>query len=376
MTTTSPTSSHAKKEKRTPEFVESFVETLRQNGGMLTIFAVVLICISGITLVENPANWWISAVAITAFFITVFLYMNARVFIKIGIASISTILLSSFAFKIGSYADPNGTGGLVWMCAVLFLFFGCLSFSYLVSSGKSRWGTLIGTQIITFGITYIVSVGFENVLLGTAVGLILGFVFFAVVYKLSGASRFSKSGMPVNLLTDNFIDSTSIAAEENAMDSFVIAGSKDETGSMVIWRDKAYLLHPIVMDKAFSAVGRKADKLGYNRKSVNPWLINVSFKETPVWKSRGANIMTVLVDLKNANGKEPRVIGVALPDTKRKLPVGVLPGKIFESKDPEKLRAAFEMLEDEFSDFVKPVTEKQKNALSRFGVPVKVAKAS
>lgn len=372
MTTASPTSSSSKKEKHTPEFVESFLDTLRQNGGMFTIFAVALICISGITIVENPANWWISAASVSAFFVLVFLYMNARVFIKIGIASITTILLSSFAFKVGSYADPNGTGGLVWMCAVLFLFFGCLAYSYLVSSGRSRWGTLIGTQFIAFSTTYITSVAFENVLLGTAIGLALGFISFFAIYKLSGSSRFSKSGMPVNKLTEDFINSAIIAADENAMDSFVITGYKPETGSIVVWREKAFLLHPVVMDKAFSAVGRKADKLGYNQKSVNPWLINVSFQETPVWKSRGANIMTVLVDLKNANGREPRVIGVALPDTKRKLPVGVLPGKIFTSKDPEKLQKAFEMLEDDFGDFAKPITEKQKAALSRFGVPVTV----
>jgi hypothetical protein len=375
LTTASPTSSNSKKERHIPEFVESFLDTLRQNGGMLTIFAVALICISGITLVENPANWWISVASISAFFVVVFLYMNARVFIKIGVASIATILLSSFAFKVGSYADPNGTGGLVWMCAVLFLFFGCLAYSYLVSSGRSRWGSLIGTQIIAFGVTYITAVAFENVLLGTVIGLVLGFISFFIVYKLTGASRFSKSGMPVNSLTEDFITSAIIGATENAMDSFIIEGRKEETGSIVVWREKAYLLHPVLMDKAFSAVGRKADKLGYNRKSVNPWLINVSFQETPVWKSRGASIMTVLVDLKNANGNAPRVIGVALPDTNRKLPVGVLPGKIFTSKDPEKLQKAFEMLEDEFSDFSKPITEKQKAALSRFGVPVTVEKA-
>lgn len=372
LTTTSPTSSNSKKKKPTPEFVESFLDTLRQNGGMFTIFAVALICISGITLVENPANWWISAASVSAFFVVVFLYMNARVFIKIGIASITTVLLSSFAFKVGSYADPNGTGGLVWMCAVLFLFFGCLAYSYLVSSGRSRWGTLIGTQFMAFSATYITSVAFENVLLGTAIGLALGFASFVAIYKLSGASRFSKAGMPVNTLTEDFINATSIAADENAMDSFIIKGRKPETGSVVVWREKAFLLHPVVMDRAFTAIGRKADKLGYNRKGINPWLINVSFQETPVWKSRGANIMTVLVDLKNSNGREPRVIGVALPDTKRKLPVGVLPGKIFESKDPEKLQKAFEILEDEFGDFAKPITEKQKAALSRFGVPVTI----
>jgi hypothetical protein len=339
---------------------------------MFTIFAVVLITISGITLVENPSNWWVTVASLFAFFVTIFLYMNARVFIKVGVASIATILFSSFAFKVGSYADPNGTGGLVWMCAVLFLFFACLAFSYLVSSGRSRWGSLIGTQIISFGATYITSVAFENVLLGTLIGLTIGLIQFFVVYKLSGASRFSKKGMPVNSLTEDFITSAAMAADENAMDSFVIVGRKPETGSVVIWREKAYLLHPVVMDRAFTAVGRKADRLGYNRKNVNPWLINVSFQETPVWKSRGASIMTILVDLKNANGSIPRVIGVSLPDTKRKLPIGILPGKLLQTSNPDKLRKAFEILEDEFGDFTKSITEKQKSALSRFGVPVKI----
>lgn len=372
MTTASSTSSSSKKERLTPEFVESLLDTLKQNGGMFTIFAVILICISGITLVENPSNWWITVVSLLAFFVTVFLYMNARVFIKIGVAGITTILLASLAFKVGSYADPTGTGGLVWMCAVLFLFFACLAFSYLVSSGRSRWGSMIGTQMIAFGATYVLAVGLESVLLGTLIGLLVGVAFFVIVYKLSGASRFSKKGMPVNSLTEDFINSATAAAYENSMDSVVIYGRKPETGSVVIWAEKAYLLHPITMNKAFSAVGRKLDNLGYARKSINPWLINISFQEVPVWKSRGANIMTVLVDLKNANGNTPRVVGVSLPDTKRKLPVGILPGRLLQSNNPEKLQKAFETLEEEFGDFTKSITEKQKAALSRFGVPVKV----
>jgi hypothetical protein len=231
---------------------------------------------------------------------------------------------------------------------------------------------MIGTQIIAFSATYVLSVGFESVLIGTLGGLILGLIFFVSIYKLTGASRFSKKGMPANKLTDDFVETATAGAAENAMDSFVIYGRQAETGSVVVWADKAYLLHPIVMDKAFSAIGRKADKLGYAQKSINPWLINLSFQEVPVWKSRGANIMTVLVDLKNANGGKPRVIGVSLPDTKQKLPVGILPGRVFQSNDPHKIQKAFEVLEDEFSDFTRPITDKQKAALSRFGVTVDI----
>lgn len=372
MTTASTTSSSSKKERRAPEFVESLLDTLKQNGGMFTIFAVILIFISGITLIDSPSNWWVTVASLLSFFVLIFLYMNARVFIKIGVASIITVLLASFSFKVGSYADPNGTGGLVWMCAILFLFFGCLAFSYLVSSGRSRWGSMIGTQIVAFGVTYIFALGFESVILGTVIGLLAGVGFFVAIYKLSGASRFSKKGMPVNSLTEEFISSSTTAAYENAMESFVIYGRKSETGSVVVWAEKAYLLHPIIMNKSFSAIGRKLDKLGYGRKNINPWLINISFQEVPVWKSRGASIMTVLVDLKNANGSTPRVIGVTLPDTNRKLPVGILPGKLLQSKDPEKLQKALETLEEEFGDFTKSITEKQKAALSRFGVPVEI----
>lgn len=367
MTTASTSSSKLKKDRQRPEIVDSLIDTLKQNGGLLTIFAVALIFVSGVTIIENPSNWWVSAVSVAVFFVTVFLFMNARVFVKAIAASVVTLMLSSFAFKIGSFADPQGTGGLVWMCATLFLFFACLPFSYLVSSGKSRWGTMVVVQILAFLATYSFSIGFINVNLGVIAGLVIGFAAFALLFKFSSSSRFSKKGMPRNLLTDEFSDSIAIAATETGMESVTLIGKKDNTGSMLVWNDRAFLLHPVLIETAFTAIGRKARRLGYRGKNVNPWLINLAFKESPVWKSRGADIMTVLVDLENKNGNEPKVIGVSLPDTNRQLPIGVIPGRMFKAKNPEVLERAFEMLEDEFAEYVKPLTEKQKRALGRIG---------
>lgn len=365
MTTASPSSSKLKKDR--PEFVESMLDTLKQNGGLLTVFAVALIFVSGITIIDSPSNWWVAALAVAVFFVTIFLFMNARVFLKVIAAAVVTLMLSSFAFKIGSFADPQGTGGLVWMCATLFLFFGCMAFSYMVSSGKSRWGTLMAVQILAFLATYSFSIGFVSVGLGTISGLIVGFASFVFLYKFSSASRFNKKGMPRNLLTEELSDSIAIAANETDMESVVLAGKKESTGSMLVWNDKAYILHPVLIETAFTAIGRKARRLGYRGKNINPWLINLAFTEAPVWKSRGANMMTVLVDLENKNGNEPKVIGVSLPDTKRKLPIGVLPGRMLKAKNPEVLERAFEMLEDEFAEFVKPLNDKQKRALGRIG---------
>lgn len=365
--TTASSDTPQKKNKKTPEFIESIMDTFKQNGGLFTVFAVALIFVAGITIVDNPQNWWISVIALVVFFTTIFLFMNARVFLKVIFASLVTLLLSSFAFKIGSYIDSTGTGGLVWMCATLFLFFACLAFSYLVSSGKSRWGTMTIVQILAFSSTYLFSMGFGNVDLGTLTGVSFGILMFVFIYKLSSASRFSKTGMPENIISENLLKSFETGSAEANMNSVYLSNKNPETGSFLVWNDKAYLLHPVLLKSGFTGIGRKLNKLGYRDKNINPWLINLSFTETPAWRSRGANIMTVLVDLNNKNGSEPKVIGVTLPDTKRKLAVGVIPGKMFKSTNPVELQKCFEILEDEFDQFVNPLTDKQKRALSRIG---------
>lgn len=367
MSTSSSGQKGLKKERSTPEFVESIVDTFKQNGGLFTICAVVLICVSGISIVEDPQNWWVSAVAVLVFSVIVFLFMNAIVFLKVILASFITMVFSSFGFSIGSSLDPRGTGGIVWMCVSLSLFFVCLAFSYLVSSGKSRWGGILLSQTIAFCSIYIISMGLIDVNIGVISGFIIGFSVFAIHYKLRKASRYSKKAMPENRLTEDLIEAIEAGATEAMMNSVAILGKKENTGNVLVWADRAYLLHPVFLQSAFTAIGRRNSSLGYQKKNINPWLINISFSETPAWKTRNADVMLVLVDLENRNGSEPKVIDVSLPDTKKTLPVGIIPGRVLKSNNKDSLRKAFEQLEDEFNLYVKPLNDKQLRAISRIG---------
>lgn len=59
--------------KNRPEFVESLIDTVKRNGTLFTGIAAVLILLSGVTLINNPSQWWIAAVAVLGFGGVIFL---------------------------------------------------------------------------------------------------------------------------------------------------------------------------------------------------------------------------------------------------------------------------------------------------------------
>lgn len=347
------------------EVVDTVKTMFLRHGGIFTAFAVVFILLSGITLINNPANWWMIALVVVALFFTIFLFLNARVIIKSTIAIVMTIMLSSFGFSIGAMADPYSQGAIVWSMATLFMFFAGLSLSYLIPSGRSRWGSVMVAQILFFTVTATGSIATGDVMISVVFGVIFGLIGFSVLHFLTGASRSQREHMPLNVVNDRIREKLAEGAEKAGFDVVDLSDPETDRGALLVWREQAYLLYPVEMEQSFSIIGRrKKTQLGYKKRAVNPWLLHVAFKETPAWRARGADIMTVLIDIHGNNGGDAKVIGAALPDTKKVLPVGVLPGRILKNNDapPEKL---FDNLNQEFHEFVEPLTDKQRTALDR-----------
>jgi hypothetical protein len=344
------------------DFSQMLLDTVRANGGLFTIFAVALIVLTGFTLINNPANWWIPVAAVLAFFGAIFLFMNARVIIKATVAFALAFLFAGLAFKEGTYADPSGAGGLLWLSLTLVAFFTGLSLSYFLASGASRWGSLIIAQSFGFVTTYIISYGFATVTLGTFVGFAVALLGFLALYRFGRRTYVSRS-MPVTEGDDALLAQIAEAADKAAYETTVVRGRRGALRGVLVWDEYAYLLVPVRLLTPFGYLGRKQDRLSYDGKSINSWLLRLALRDAPLWRTRSAPIMPVVLDLRNRNGKLPRVIGAALPDSKRQLPVGVFPAKLFTSSDDAALCEAFRGFRENFEEFAAPLSSKQQESL-------------
>lgn len=355
------------KTRSRPEFVDSIIEVLKTNGTLLTGIAVALIILTGLTLVNSPEQWWIIGAAVLLFGAIIFLFMNARVVIKIFVVSIINILMASESFKFGSAFDQYGIGGLIWMCGTFFTFFILIAYSYLTNSGASRWGSIGVSSVFGYVSTFLLSMVFElDVKISTCIGVIISGLIFTYLYKGTRKTRYSKSRMPANVFDEKIEEKLVKSAEESGWNITPLPHKKDPTsGGFLIWDERAYYLYPIDMDSPFSNIGRKTFRLGYSKKDINPWLLNLAFKEPPLWRSRGANINVVLLDMNSKNGLDHKIIGVSLPDSKKKLPIGIFPSKIIKTEKDSKISALFDKIDLEMSPFTNDLNEKQKAALGR-----------
>ena len=352
-------------QKQRSEFADSFIETLKGNGTLLTTAAVTLIVISGVSIVDSRNNWWVTALAVLGFFVTTFLFMNARVVIKSTLVTFVILFLSASAFQIGVALDATGMAGLLWMGQILFMFFALLSYSYVANSGRSRWGLLATSQFLAFFVTYILLIAQLNSTISVIAGLLSGSLFFVFFYKFFGKAKVKASKAPTNKLTNEFVEEIIQGFEKSGWDATALP-DKGEGGGVLVWNDRAYFLYPVIMDEPFGVMGRKHPKLAYHRKNITPWLLSVAFNRIPLWRARGADITLVLVDLKRMNGKETKVIGAGMPDTNRKLPVGVIPSP-HSLTVKSSIPTIIQEIETNMKDFKRNLTDKQKLALLRIG---------
>lgn len=347
------------------DFYTSLQEVVYTNSNLLVAFTAVLILVSGISVIDNPSRWWVPVLSLIALMTTVFMFMNFRVVIKGTVAVVMTAMLSSFAFTGGSLADPYGLGGVIWMGLVWALLFACLAWSYARQSGRSRWAVVMVTQMTSFLVSYSLVLSSVSVAISSAIGAVVGLLMFIVVYSVMGRNHFRAKNVPSNSMDDKLAATLVDSADFIGWNSALMP-EKDDKGSVLVWNeDHAYMIHPVLMSSPFGTIGRKSQRLSYNRKSITPWLNHLVYNKVPVWRSRGADITVILLDLNRRNGDKIRVISQPVPDSKKVIPVVVAP--VSRVRKPNKIAAILQNVDKMLADSKRILSYSQLKALSGIG---------
>ena len=347
------------------DFYTSLQEVVYTNSNLLVAFTAVLILVSGISVIDNPSRWWVPVLSLITLMTTVFMFMNFRVVIKGTVAIVMTAMLSSFAFTGGSLADPYGLGGVIWMGLVWALLFACLAWSYARQSGRSRWAVVMVTQMTSFLVSYSLVLSSVSVAISSVIGAVVGLVMFIIVYSVMGRNHFRAKNVPVNSMDDKLAATLADSADFIGWNSALMS-EKDDKGSVLVWNeDNAYMIHPVLMSSPFGTIGRKSQRLSYNRKSITPWLNHLVYNKVPVWRSRGADITVILLDLNRRNGDKIRVISQPVPDSKKVIPVVVAP--VSRVRKPNKIAAILQDVDKMLADSKRILSYSQLKALSGIG---------
>lgn len=347
------------------DFYTSLQEVVYTNSNLLVAFTAVLILVSGVSVIDNPSRWWVPVLSLVALMTTVFMFMNFRVVIKGTVSVVMTAMLSSFAFTGGSLADPYGLGGVIWMGLVWALLFACLAWSYARQSGRSRWAVVMVTQMTSFLVSYSLVLSSFSVAISSAIGAVVGLLMFIVVYSVMGRNHFRAKNVPSNSMDDKLAATLVDSADFIGWNSALMP-EKDDKGSVLVWNeDHAYMIHPVLMSSPFGTIGRKSQRLSYNRKSITPWLNHLVYNKVPVWRSRGADITVILLDLNRRNGDKIRVISQPVPDSKKVIPVVVAP--VSRVRKPNKIAAILQNVDKMLADSKRILSYSQLKALSGIG---------
>lgn len=343
------------------------LEAIKEHGTWFTISAVALVVILGVTLVNDPSKWWVSLAIAVGLSVFLFTAANGRVVLK-AIGSIFVLGMTiAGAASMGTMVATVPLFGLTWPIYQLSSYLLALALSYVVYSGRGRW-TYLGLMAIgQFGITAFLLIVNADPHLSAIIGALLALGGFAAAYFFNSKTRVSKL-MPKTGFSREFLEALIHGAEKLGVELRIIPARRGLDSHVLVYGDRAVILYPIAMSQAFSVVGRKASRLGYMAKDINPWLLRLSFFSSPSWKARGASPSLVLVDVNRKNGGEGKVIGVSLPDSKRKAVVGIQPAppsrKDRDSYGERLITSSMRLMED----YTLELTAKQKAALSKVGL--------
>lgn len=302
------------------------IKKIKDKGTLLTISLVILIILGGVLIIDRPGDWLTTLAVVIAGLCFLFVFINARVFIK-ALAAVGVALVgSAMGFEVSVEADPSGILGNFWGLLYLALFFTCLSISYFFPSSYSRW-TVSGITMVISWPLFLVGANLFLSAWGIVVAAIIGLVFFCVFYIV--IPRRGLRDMPENTIEKAAIKGFINSLEKNGWD-YIEFREKREKGYIVLW-DKdhpatAYVLYPVAMDQPFGVIGtKKKQALSYKGRSINFWLQWVTFKI-----ARNSLVGTsplVVIWRFSSSVSQSKVIGMKTPDLKDPVAVGLLEGK-------------------------------------------------
>jgi len=342
-------------------FKSDVKDLAERNGNLFTGFIVTIILLSGITAVNDPSRWWVPIVSLSGIFIAIFLFFNARAIIK---ALFSLFILSyiiSLFFQTGSVIDSTGQLSSVWVFSVLFFYTVSLSISYFFNTSSSRWISLILSEVFFFIISYtlvtVIPYGWAIIISTlSSIGV------FFMLYAKRPKDSFLKKKMPeydaksIDLIIENVRKSGwSFIVDEKAKEKYVLAWG-DVDGETY-----AFSFYPVIFKQKFAASGIKKVYLSHQGRNVNPWLIGLSNKIIPSFRVKNAPIIPVIVDSKRVNDQVGKMIGVSLPDTRKRILFGVIPMK---NKASVKNNIIIDSVRD-FKQFLIPLTPKHVKNLEK-----------
>ena len=346
------------------DFRDRASEMLSRNSMILTGFLAAFIIFTGYTLIEMPQSWYVPLIALGVALVLFLVFVEARGFFKQVGAALVTLIASSISFLMASIVDPYTGAPLLWFASYWILFFGAAAVSYAVIRGRSRWGSIMFAEFAAFIAGYIGMFASLSLYIAAVSSALAGIVIFSLTYYLSGKSRFSSRKMPLNVTTEDITDNVIDAADESDWFARSYVNTKSGEAHYLVWDERAYLLVPVSMHDPFSVVGNRfSSGLGYKGRPINPWLVDLIYNKTPFWMSRSAPVMVILLDVRNGNGLKPRTIAASIPDSRHRVPVGILPARdLLEGK--AKSRKLMERVDREFSKHTRELNDKQLKTLA------------
>lgn len=344
---------------------DSIISYIKERQTLLTIFAVIVIILSGVQIIDNPERWWVPPLFIISILALIVLFTVARVVLK-AIMSIFLLLISVYlAAVFGEMADVTlGFGGAIFASTVLGMYTLCLAISYLTASIRSRWSIAACALVVQMITSYVVMVGFISLYGGIIAGFVAGVLAFVLFYLWGAQRAYRSSHMPKNIASD--------AMTKNISASFEAAGwhfrdlrEKGNKGGYLVWKEHAYYLYPVRLSQEIYEHSRT--ELRHMEKNINPWLSSIAQKRIPSFRTKNAPIMPVLLDINNTNGKSGKVIAVSLPDVRKKLPFGIFPARDLNSNKKDK-SSIITNFSSRFTPFSMPITEKHQKAMQKIAM--------
>ena len=291
--------------------------------------------------------------------------MNARLLLKAAAAIGMTLFATDMSLKVGFLSAPQSNIALIWSSAHLFLLLLLLTYSYISIGYKSRW---IGIFLAQF--FFLITTSALGVTIGLGISVFIGFSLGVLVFltytRWISLFFLSRAIFPENTVKDGFDEKLMFWCNKTDWNvRKFVRNSKTETTTYMVWNNNhCYVLYPINMEEKFDEkLSKKHASLTYLNKNINPWLLYQTKKNLPLWRSGNAPMMLVLFDNDSVNGRTAEAIGVSIPDSQKKIPVGIQPGKNFMTSKKNPL----DSIDEKFGKYLPTLSKKNLKALDSFG---------